>query len=281
MEISSHSLLLNTNTNTDENEKFALASKKDRDQVIASDFVMSEASVNAIADAVRTNLIEGSCDVKGDKDDSFEYVQDIDIFVLSQSEFEESIAAIAASREARDGAQAASAAVTDMEASPSSTELIPFYYGGSSSTSIVAIATTNRLFKIGLSGVDCGAWNNEALLDMNSGLHDSMNSMGFTDKGHVIDKIVGGRNQPNSDRRYVWKCHYDVYAKLDLAGSVLDDASLDDIGDALCDDLIQYGGNEKFRNVIDCQLEPLTATKYRAIITADKKVGLPVSSARE
>ena len=278
MEISSHSLLLNTNTD----ENFARrASKKNRNQGIASDFVASEASVNAIADAVRTILIEGSCDIKGDNEDSFEFVQDTDIFVLSQSEFEESVAAIAAFREARDSAQAASVATTDMEASPASTELIPFHYGGSSSSSIVATATTNGLFKIGLSGVDCGAWNSEALLDMNSGLHDSINSMGFTDKGHVIDKIVGGRNQSNSDRRYVWKCHYDVYAKLDLAGSVLDAASLDDIGDALCDDLIQYGGNAKFQNVIDCQLEPLTANNYRAIVTADEKVGLTVSSALE
>ena len=279
MEIGSHSLLLNTNA--DENENFARrASKKNRDQGIASDFVTSEASVNAVADAVRMNLIEGSCDIKGDNEDSFEFVQDTDIFVLSQSEFEESIAAIAAFKEARDSARAASVAATDMEASPASIELIPFYYGGSSSTSIVATATTNGLFKIGLSGVDCGAWNSEALLDMNSGLHDSINSMGFTDKGHVIDKIVGG-NQSNSDRRYIWKCHYDVYAKLDLAGSVLDAASLDDIGDALCDDLIQYGGNAKFQNVIDCQLEPLTSTNYRAIITADEKVGLTVSSALE
>jgi len=279
MEATSHSLLLNTSNN--ENERLALASKKDRDQRIASNFVMGEPSVNAIADAVRANLIDGSCAIKGDKDDSFEYVQDIDIYVLSQIDFEGSVTAIMASREARDDAKGASVATTNLEASPSATALLPFYSGGSSSTSLVATVTANGLFKIGLSGVDCGPWDNEDLLDMNSGLHDSIHSMGFSDKGHIIDRIVGDRNDPQSHRRYVWKCHFDIYANLDLAGSVLDDASLDAIGDALCDDLVHYGANEKFRNVIDCQLEPLTATEYVTIVTANNKAGLPVSSALE
>lgn len=263
MEVTSHSLLLNSN----QNAQLALDSKNDRDQRIASDFVMSEASVNTIADAFRKNLIEGSCALKGGSDDSFEYVQDTDIYVLSQGEFQDSIAAIAASREARTDTRTAS------------TALLPFHYGeSSSSTSIAVAASANRLFRIGLSGVGCGPWDNTDLLDMNSGLHDSINSMGFVDKGHVIDKIMGGTAQPRSGRRYVWKCHFDVYAKLDLAGIHLNDAALDDIGDVLCDNLIQFGGEKRFKNAIDCQLSPLTASEYEAVVTTKEKIGLPLSS---
>jgi hypothetical protein len=276
-------LLLTTDNIPTKTEELALVSKQDRDRQIATNYVMSESSVNAIADALRTKLIEGVCAIEGHKDDSFEYVRDTDIFVLSQSDFEDSVAVIVASREPGRDTQAASAAVAEAKPSESVFQSLPFYYGGASASSILATTATNEFFKIGLSGVDCGPWNNEAVLDLNSGLHDSINSMGFMDKGHVMDKIVGGRNRERSDRRFAWKCHYDVYARLDIAGGVVDDASLDDIGDALCDDLIQYGGNEKFRNVIDCQLEPKTASEYAAIVAAtdDKKTGLPISPARE
>jgi len=273
----SQNLLLN------KNERLALSNKKNQDQIIASQVVLSEASVNDIADAVRANLIDKSCNVKGNDEDSFEFVRDVDIFVLSKSDFEESVATIMANREAKDVANTHSVANTpnDLTTSLDAPALLPFYYGGYSPSTFAAAATTNRLFRIGLSGVDCGAWVNEDLLDMNSGLHDSINAMGFTDKGHVIDKIVGGRKHPQSERHYTWKCHYDVYAKLDLEGNLLDNAALDDISDAFCDDLIQFGGREKFQNVIDCRLAPVSATQYKAIVDANQNTGLPLSSVYE
>ncbi len=262
-----------------ESQNLALLGKKSRDEGIASDIVMSEESVDAIAYAMRAKLIDGIC--ADNNDDSFEYIRDTEIYVLSQAEFEESVAAIAASREARNSGHATSSvAVNDLKSSHDSTALLPFYYGGLySDGDSVATATASRLnmIKIGLSGVVCGPWNNEALLDMNSGLHDSINSLGFRDKGHVIDKILGRKRPRNSVRRYVWNCHYDVYAKVDLEGGTLDEPSLANIGDALCDDMVTNSGSEKFQNAIDCQLQVVNAVEYEFIVTAEEKVGLPIS----
>ena len=262
-----------------ESQNLALLSKKSRDEGIASDIIMSEESVDAVAYAMRAKLIDGIC--AANNDDSFEYIRDTEIYVLSQAEFEESVAAIAASREARNSGHAtSSAAVDDLESSHASTALLPFYYGGlHSDGDSVATATASRLnmIKIGLSGVACGPWNNEALLDMNSGLHDSINSLGFRDKGHVIDKILGRKRSRNSGRRYVWNCHYDVYAKVDLEGDTLEEPSLANIGDALCDDMVTNSGSEKFQNAIDCQLQVISAAEYENIVTGEEKVGLPVS----
>ena len=208
------SLLLNSNEEKNPIESLARGNKKARNQAIASDFVLSEASVNAIADAMRTKLIEGTCALEGDTDHFFEYIEDTDIFVLSQEEFESSVAAISASREVTNVSHSTSVAATDRSQSSNATgSLLPFYYGESFSTktSIRSIKSRLEMIKIGLSGVNCGPWDNEALLDMNSGLHDSINSLGFTDKGHVIDKIVKRRKTPLYQRRYIWKCHYDVY----------------------------------------------------------------------
>jgi len=277
------------NSDKPRNENIELSRKHDREQRGAFDHAMSESSVNAIADALRKNLIDGSC--VRDDDDSFEYVRDTEIYVLSQSDFEESVAAIAASVEVGDDAPRAvsQAATTDSVAQPAATAAFPFYYGNSSSTNLAAASTSGdgfQFFKVGLSGVDCGAWNNEDLLDLNSGLHDAINSMGLTDRGHVMDKIVR-RNQakPRFGRVYGWKCHYDVYTRLGLDNGTKapDDYVLADIGDALCDDLGQYGWKNKFRNVIDCLIEPVTELDYRSIVATagDKKIGLAVSSERE
>ncbi len=274
------STLLNTN-----NYQQALADKKSRDEGIASDIIMSEESVNAIAYAMRAKLIEGTCATKEEDDYSFEYIRDTEIYVLSQNEFEESIAAITASREASNAEQeATSAAAEDLESSNTSTDLLPFYYGGlNSDGSSVDTADVSRLnrIKIGLSGVGCGPWNTEALLDMNSGLHDSINSLGFRDKGHIIDKVLGRRRRRNSERRYSWNCHYDVYAKVDVEGVTLDEPSLENIGDALCDDMVRNSGSEKFQNTIDCQLQVLSTTEYESIVNAEGKSGLPISVTAE
>lgn len=270
------STLVNTN-----NYQQDLADKKSRDEGIASDIIMSEESVNAIAYAMRAKLIEGTCATKEEDDYAFEYIRDTEIYVLSQNEFEESVAAITASREASNNEQeASSAAVEDLESSNASTDLLPFYYGGlysdGGNLDTASVSRLNRI-KIGLSGVGCGPWNNEALLDMNSGLHDSINSLGFRDKGHVIDKILGRRRQPNSERRYTWNCHYDVYAKVDVDEGTLDEPSLENIGDALCDDMVRNSGSEKFENTIDCQLQVLSAAEYESIVNTEGKAGLPVS----
>lgn len=300
MEVDSKSLLLDT-TGSNQNELFARGNaRSNRNKRMASDLVSSDASMGAIADAMRTNLIEGYCgssyndNRNGNADGGFRNVRSTDIFVLSQAEFEQSVATINASREKKpmdDAGAKPPASATDLAASPSAAASLPFYYGESSSfssTSIVAKAADNRLFKIRLSGVGCGSWNNQDLFDVNSGLHDAINSMGFEDKGHVFDKIIEAK-YPEIDRKYVWKCSYDVYAKLDVSGGgsesgsssfALDGAALDDVGDALCADLVRYGGDNRFENVIDCRLDPLGAAEYEAVVVvAGLKTVVSVSSA--
>ena len=53
-----------------ESQNLALHGKKSRDEGIASDIVMSEESVDAIAYAMRAKLIDGIC--ADNNDDSFE-----------------------------------------------------------------------------------------------------------------------------------------------------------------------------------------------------------------
>ena len=282
------SLLLNSNMDENESEQLALDSKKARDEGIASDFLNSEASLNTFADVMRAKLIEGTCVTEGDNDSSFEYVQDTDIFALSKSEFEASVAAIHASRDAMNTDHSTFSTVSEMESSHPTTKILPFYFGeiAPNNKGAVVTAAANRLkmIKIGLSGVGCGPWDNEALLDFNSGLHDSVNSLGLMDKGHVLDKIVGRSKRFHSKRRYVWKCHYDLYAKMYLGGDDLDEPSLENISDALCDDMVRNGGKQKFRNVIDCQLQVLSAAEYESIVSANEEedeAGFVISSARE
>jgi len=249
---------------------------------LASEFLTSEDSLDAIADALRANLIEGSC-VDDSNDDFFEYVQDVDIFVLSQNDFEDSIAAMETyARGIADSKDLTSEAVAmTSEDSNSVTQLLPYYY--KESTELEGNDSTNGRFKIGLSGVGCGPWDQTALLDMNAGIHDAINAMGFVDKGHVVDKIVESKKQPKTDRHYVWKCHYDIYAQLDLQGSALDNDALQTIGDALCDDLTHYGGTEKFETVIDCKIKALKPSEYEMMVaTSEQKAKIsPMFSAPE
>ena len=277
----SDSLLLDSN-NEHTIENLARKNKKVRDEVIASDYVLSEASVNAIADAMRAKLIEGTCAPEGDSNHYFEYIEDIDIFVLSQEDFDSSVAVVSASREMTNVSHSASGATVGHSRSSNATgSLLPFYYGESFSTktSVTSIKGRIEMIKIGLSGVSCGPWDNEALLDMNSGLHDSINSLGFTDKGHVVDKIVKRRNSPLYQRRYTWNCHYDVYAKVDIEGAELDKLSLGNIADAICDDMVRYSGSQKFQNVIDCQLQRVSASEYESVVIDNGVPGAVVSSA--
>eukprot|EP00536_Pseudo-nitzschia_multiseries_P007890 jgi/Psemu1/19005/gm1.19005_g len=268
METTSKSLLLNTKSR--EQAQLETVSKKTRDERMASDFVLSEASMNAIADAMRSNLIEGSCVSKGD--DTFEYIQNTDVFPLSQADFEASLAAIEASTKAKALETNAISGDYSTIAPPSSPEGIvslPFYYGGVTSphTDTVTETVTNQFFKIGFSGIDCGPWNNQDLFDVNSALHDSINSLkGLNDRGHVIDKIIGTKGTAKH-RKYTWKCQFDMYSKLDVTGE-MSDSALDDIGDSLCADLYQFGSG-KFQNAIDCNLKPLSSSEYSDIVVRE------------
>ena len=270
-----------------------LSSKRKRAQRAASNHVMSETSVNSIADALRKNLIEGSC--VENRDDSFEYVRNTDIYVLSQSDFEKSVAAITASMEVKDDKDFKDD--TNLAALPVGTAAeLPYIYGegvpenfGSADTGndrvrdkVVTGGDDFGLFKIGLWGVDCGPWNNEDLLDLNSALHDAINAVGVTDRGHVMDKIVPRKGfPPRFRRRYSWKCHFDVYTRLGLDRTIPKDYVLADVGDGLCDYLGRFGWKNKFRNVIDCSVDPVTETDYRSIVTisGDEEAGIPVASA--
>ncbi|VEU42896.1 unnamed protein product [Pseudo-nitzschia multistriata] len=249
--------------------------KKAKDEEIASDYVFGEASMNAIADAMRKHLIEGTCVAEGD--DYFEYIERVDVYPISQAEFESTVAAIAAFKETRKEAVAShnenerealdkneGSSPTGLASPPLVEASLPFYYG-TLVASDAAATSASRHFRIGLSGIACGPWNNQDLLDVNSALHNSINSLeGLSDKGHTIDKIVGGATHRPRPRNYTWGCGFDLYSRLDVAGE-MSDSALDDIGDSLCSELYWLGGN-RFEHAIDCGLEPLSVTEYNEAV---------------
>ena len=88
------------------------------------------------------------------------------------------------------------------------------------------------------------------------------------------------KNRPN---RYDWGNRYEIYLRMDLSGrckwcpdddatmtmmttsgvaSIFSEASLRDIADTICDDLIRYA-NPNFHHTIDCEIEYLSEQEYQ------------------